>query len=46
MYHFEGISYPSEKDYWKKIEKKNRAITVNVLCAKKKKKMSRLRFKT
>ena len=30
MYHFEGISYPSEKDYWKKIEKKNRAITVNV----------------
>ena len=22
MYHFEGISYPSEKDYWKKLRKK------------------------
>ena len=46
MHHFEGISHPSERDYWKKFEKNYPTITVNVLCANKKKNMSRLCFKT
>ena len=36
-YNWEGINVPSEKDDWKKFKKKNRAITVNVLYAKKEK---------
>ena len=34
-YNWEGINYPSEKDDWKKLEKKNLTITFNVLYAKK-----------
>ena len=38
-YNWEGIKFPSEKDDWKKFEKNNRAIALNVLildciCAK------------
>ena len=36
-YNWEGINYPSEKDDWKKIEKNNIAIALNVLYAKKEK---------
>ena len=34
-YKWEGINFESAKDYWKKIEKNNVAIAVNVLYAKK-----------
>ena len=33
-YNWEGIDYPSEKDYWKKFEKNNLTITLNVLYTK------------
>ena len=36
-YYSEGINFPSEKDYLKKFEKKNRTIAHNVFYAKKKK---------
>ena len=36
-YNWEGINFPSEKDDWKKIEKNNVAIALNVLYAKKEK---------
>ena len=32
----EGINYPSEKDYWKKIEKNDAITVINVLYVKKK----------
>ena len=34
-YNWEGINLPSEEDDWKKIEKNNVAIALNVLHAKK-----------
>ena len=34
---WEGINYPSEKDDWKKFEKNNVTIALNVLYAKKEK---------
>ena len=34
-YNWEGINYPSEKNYWKKFKKNNLTITLNVLHAKK-----------
>ena len=34
-YNREGIVYPSEKNYWKKIEKSNVKIALNVLYIKK-----------
>ena len=33
-YNWEGINYPSEKDGWKKIEKNNLIIALNVMYAK------------
>ena len=36
-YHCEGIKFPSEKDDWKKFEKNNVTIALNVLYAKKEK---------
>ena len=36
-YHWEGINYSSEKDDWKKFEKNNVTIALNVLYAKKEK---------
>ena len=36
-YNSEGINFPLEKDDWKKIEKNNVTIALNVLCAKKEK---------
>ena len=36
-YNWEGIDYPSEKDNWKKFEKNNLAIALNVLYSKNKK---------
>ena len=36
-YNWEGINYPSEKDDWKKFEKSNVTIALNVLSAKKEK---------
>ena len=36
-YEWEGINFPSEKDDWKKIEKNNVTVTLNVLYAKKEK---------
>ena len=30
----EGINYPSEKDDWKKVEKNNLMVALNILCAK------------
>ena len=36
-YTLEGINFPSEKDDWKKIEKNNVTIALNVLYAKKEK---------
>ena len=38
-YNREEINYPSEKDYWKKIEKNNLTIPLNALYAKKEKKI-------
>ena len=34
-YNWEEINFPSEKDDWKKFEKNNITITLNVLYAKK-----------
>ena len=34
-YKWERINFPSEKDDWKKFEKNNRKITLNVLYGKK-----------
>ena len=36
-YNWEGINFPSEKDKWKKFEKKNVTIALNVLYAEKEK---------
>ena len=36
-YQWEGIHFPSEKDDWKKIEKNNVTIVLNVFYAKKEK---------
>ena len=36
-YNWEGINFPSEKDDWKKFEKNNVTIALNVLYAKKEK---------
>ena len=36
-YKWEGIDFPSKKDEWKKIEKNNVTIGLNVLYAKKEK---------
>ena len=36
-YSWEGINFPSEKDDWKKFEKNNVTIALNVLYAKKEK---------
>ena len=36
-YNWEGINFQSEKDDWKKIEKNNRTIALNVFYAKKEK---------
>ena len=36
-YKCEGINFPSEKDDWKKFEKNNVTIALNVLYAKKEK---------
>ena len=45
-YNWEGINFPSEKYDFKKFEKYNRAIALNVLYAKKKKNISCICFKT
>ena len=45
-YNWEGINYPSENDDWKKFEKNNVTIALNVSYAKKEKNMSRFCFKT
>ena len=45
-YNWEGIHYPSEKDYWKKFVKNNVKIALDVLYAKKEKNISFLCFKT
>ena len=37
-YNWEGINYPSEKDDWKKIEKNNLPIALNILHTKGKRK--------
>ena len=37
QYNWEGISFSSEKDDWKKIKKSNRTIAPNVLYVKKEK---------
>ena len=34
-YNWEEVNFPSEKDDWKKLEKNNRKITLNVFYAKK-----------
>ena len=34
-YKWEEIKFPSEKDYWKKFQKNNRTIALNILYAKK-----------
>ena len=34
-YNWEGINFPSEKDDWKKIQKSNRTIVLNVFYPKK-----------
>ena len=36
-YIWEGINFPPEKDDWKKFEKNNLTIVLNVLCAEKEK---------
>ena len=45
-YNWEGINAPSEKDDWKKCEKNDVAIALNVLYAKTEKNISCLCFKT
>ena len=44
-YKLEGINSPSEKDDWKRFEKNNVTIALNVLYATKGKKISCLCFK-
>ena len=44
-YKWEEINFPSEKNDWKKIEKNNVTIALNVLYAKKEKNISCLCFK-
>ena len=39
-YNWEGINFPLEKDDWKKIEKNDLIIALNVLYAKKEKNIS------
>ena len=34
-YNWEGINFPSEKDDWKKFEKNNLTIALNILYTKK-----------
>ena len=36
-YSWKGINFPSEKDDWKKCEKNNRTIALNLMHAKKEK---------
>ena len=36
-YNWEGINFPTEKDDWKKIEKNNVTIALNILYTKKEK---------
>ena len=43
---WKGINFPSEKVIWKKSEKKNLKIALNVLYTKKEKNISCLCFKT
>ena len=45
-YNWEEINFTSGKDDWKKCEKNNLTIALNVLYAKKEKNISCLRFKT
>ena len=45
-YNWEKINFPSEKDDWKKFEKNNVTVTLNVFYAKKEKNRSCLCFKT
>ena len=45
-YNWEGMNFPSEKDDWKKLEKNNVTIVLNVLYTKKEKSKSCLSFKT
>ena len=45
-YNWEGISYPSEKNDWKKFEKNNDTIALNVFYAKKEKNIFCLCLKT
>ena len=45
-YSWEGINVPSEKDDWKKFEKNNVTIALNVFYAKKEINISCLSFKT
>ena len=45
-YNWKGINFPSEKGDWKKFEKNNLAVALNVLYAKKEKNISNLCFKT
>ena len=39
-YSWEGINFPSVKDDWKRFEKNNVKIAINILYAKKEKKYS------
>ena len=43
---WEGINFPPDKDNWKKFQKNNPTIALNVLYAKKEKYISSLCFKT
>ena len=45
-YKWEGLNFPSDKDDWKKFDKNNVTIALNVLYAKKEKNISSLCFKT
>ena len=45
-YNWEGINFPSKKDDWKKFDKNNLAITLNVWYAKNEKNIPCLHFKT
>ena len=45
-YNWERINFPSEKDDWKKTDKNNVAIGLDVLYAKKEKKISCLSLET
>ena len=45
-FNWEGTNFPSEKDDWKKFEKNNVAISINVLYAKNEKNISSLCSKT